>query len=133
MILIVLYLLPTCTEQTLRRHIEQGLNSGWSFSKGKVLKVNIMHTHYVKPLSVMTYGLVYVDSKKTGNKIIKKLNNSVLLNNCISIKEYHIRSYHNDNRAVRSLTPYENRLGDRRSKRGLCDQLSACNLTGIFK
>lgn len=60
------------------------------------------------------HAILTVDSEKTGQRLIKKLNKSTLRGKIVNIREYFIRSWHNDQR-IRNIPVTNNRrVQDRR-------------------
>lgn len=115
MILIIPDIPITTTKKHLELFLKPALHSIWSFNRGKILKIHIIEVEYTNQTAY--HGLIYVSTTKLGNKIIKKLNNSLLCNESVVVKEYVNRSWHNDPRKTNLLIKNNFRKRDRRRGR----------------
>jgi hypothetical protein len=109
--------IPASTEPfELEDFIEPAMKVWLYFKRGRILKTEMLAVHDTVANSVEFHALVYVDSEKTGTRIIKKLNGKHFKTKPLEIREYINRCWQNDRRINRevSVTILEKRQKDRR-------------------
>lgn len=109
--------IPASTEPfELEDFIQPAIKAWLLFKPGRILKTEMLAVHDTLANSVEFHALVYVDSEKTGQQIIKKLNGKHFKTKTLEIREYITRCWQNDRRNNREVsnTIQEKRQKDRR-------------------
>ncbi len=109
--------IPASTEPfELEDFIQPALKAWLLFKPGRILKTEILAVHDTLANSVEFHALVYVDSEKTGLRIIKNLNGKNFKTKLLEVREYITRCWQNDRRINREVTNaiQEKRQKDRR-------------------
>jgi len=71
---------------------------GVFFRVGRLVKAEILVIRDGNTKKTEYHGLIYVDSEKTGQRLIKKLNGKEFKNRTVEMREYYSRCWHNDRR-----------------------------------
>lgn len=137
--LIFLRNIPSATHKSeITKHVESALKSGLpSFfkKKYKILSVEIIHIVDKDTRADEYHGLVRIEPDSAARRVIKKLNRKPFKNKPIAVREYHVRSWHNDKRvtAVNQFSPgNEKRKSDRRRKNlEITKTIKAPKITGL--
>ena len=109
--------IPASTEPfELEDFIQPALKAWLLFKSGRILKTELLAVHDTLANSVEFHALVYVDSEKTGQRIIKNLNGKSFKAKALEIREYITRCWQNDRRINREVSTsiQEKRQKDRR-------------------
>jgi RNA recognition motif-containing protein len=87
------------------------------FRSGSIVKVEVLTLRNKLTNALQCHGLVYTDSEKTGRMAIKKLNMKLFNNRKVIVREYMLRSFHNDRRNHAELNDaiIQKRIKDRRA------------------
>lgn len=89
---------PDTTKQDIHQFIEPVLEGGLFSRKGVIENIEIKTLYDNKAKTMERHGLVTVNPDQAANRIIKKLHRKALKGKYIAVREYHIRSWHNDPR-----------------------------------
>ena len=101
----------------LQHYVESAVERRFFFRSGRVLKCEILVMQDKRTKAFEFHGLVYVDSDKSGQRAIQKLKGQCFKNKRVMVREYRVRSWHNDRRLKPISVPdsiMEKRHGDRR-------------------
>lgn len=120
----MIIIIPRLPDGTTYRQVESFLapalkKSFFSFKKYEVDRIKI--TSYLDKNTNMVeiHALIFVSDKKLGERIIQRLNRKMFNQiKRVAVREYFIRSYHNDRRNIPTKTENEvfvgSRVADRR-------------------
>jgi hypothetical protein len=123
----MILIIPNISEKTsyidIRNFVNPALKGFWPFTKdGKLEKIKITIFKDLNNNQLEYHALVYVNDVIIGNRLIRKLNKTKLLNKLVVVRSYEIRSWHNDRRANHSIIK-DDIKGSRRSDRRRGSQL----------
>jgi RNA recognition motif-containing protein len=99
----------------------------------KVKKTSIFYIREEKNNHFVYYGVVTLSHKKAGLRVIKKLNGKRFRNRVLEVREFFIRSKHNDRRLTSGRLEHEvneKRKGERRRDISSDSKQYASTLTG---
>jgi hypothetical protein len=121
MFIFIKHIPKSTTLPELIEFLELGLTNSIFRKSGKILSCRIVLLRDKRLNRLNYHGLVKVDSEKTGNTLIKKLNNKGLKGLHVQVREYHFRSYKNDRRQLNAVISidHNNRRADRRRGKDL--------------
>lgn len=91
--------------------VTPAIRSGWFKRRGQIVKIEILALHDKQVNAYEFHGLVEIEPESAARVAIKKLNGRSLKGKIITVREYHIRSWHND-----PLDPRERLRNNRRRK-----------------
>ena len=84
--------------QDIEEFVTPGMRVGVFFRVGRLLKAEILVIRDGNTKKIEYHGLIYVDSEKTGERLIKKLNGKEFKNRVVEMRQYYSRCWHNDRR-----------------------------------
>lgn len=101
-------------------HITPALKGGLFQKSGRIENIKILVLKDKNTNTLEYHGLVTIDPDAAAKRVIKKLNRKVFKGKHIAVREYHLRSWHNDPRL--NMHEYNEELinkrnGDRRRSR----------------
>ena len=119
MIVIIKNLPFNTKEAELHDLVASSLKIGFIFPfwGGKIKKVGIFPIQTNKTNHLTYYGIVFLNTRKAGLRVIKKLNGKRIKNKAMEAREFIIRSKHRDRRLTQKNLPFdilERRKGERR-------------------
>lgn len=91
--------------------VAPAIRGGWFKRRGQIVKIEILALHDKQVNTYEFHGLVEITPDTVAMRAIKKLNGSFLNGKMITVREYRIRSWHND-----PLSPKERLHQNRRRK-----------------
>ena len=97
----------------LEDFIQPAMKAWLLFKPGRILKTEFLAVHDTLANTVEFHALVYVDTEKTGLRIIKNLHGKYFKSNPLEIREYITRCWQNDRRIIREVS---NSLQEKRQK-----------------
>lgn len=117
MILFLRNIPASCTKTDIINFVKPGLKSMFNLFSGKILDIEILILH--NPANKLTeyHGLVTVSSYRFGKRAIRALSGKFLKGSKIIVREYKIRSWHNDRRIDHSKNHDFIGSGNRKSDR----------------
>ncbi len=119
LMLIFLARIPNDTTETdIINFLNPVLKGGLFFRKGMIKSLEIMLYQDDETELALYHALVRIEPDNVAQRVITKLNRKPLKGKHILVREYQIRSWHNDPRLVDKLpyptTPQERRTHERR-------------------
>jgi hypothetical protein len=107
---------PSTRPNELKSHVEPALKKFIFFQSAKILKAEILILVDKNSGDREYHGLVYLDSDKSGQQVIKKLRGKPFKNRYLMIREFVNRNGTNDPRIRQSATNSQlnKRVNDRR-------------------
>lgn len=103
--LIIKHISPLVTKYHVERFVEPTLN--FLFIKNSITNVELLRFKDYTARRIECHAIVTLASEKNVKRIIKLLNNTVLLNEIVSVEKYHQRSGWNDKRESRKLNSFD--------------------------
>jgi len=91
--------------------VTPALRGGWFKRRGTIIKTEILTLHDKRVNAYEFHGLVEIEPERAAQLAIKKLNGRSLNGKIITVREYRIRTWHND-----PLDPRERLRNNRRRK-----------------
>ena len=137
--LIFLRNIPSATHKSeITEHVESALKSGLLGlfkKKNRILSVGIVHIVDKDTRADEYHGLVRIEPDSAARMVTKKLNRKPFKNRPIAVREYHMRSWHNDKRVTitsQHSPSNEKRKFDRRRKNlEITKAIKAPKITGL--
>lgn len=135
----MIIIIPHISNKTLKNElvdfVAPALKSVLPFSKGKVIRAEILKQFDKEINELECHGLVYVDNTDAGLRAILKLNKTMFKGTRVEVREYINRYYHNDRRHNHSNKPDPigkgKRIGDRRRGNSISDDNSYSKLFSL--
>lgn len=112
--------LPISTKEAeLRSFVSSSLKTGsiLPFWGGKIKKIGMFPITTTNNIHPVYYGVVFLNSRKAGTRVIKNLNGKRFKHQVIEAREFIMRSKKNDRRLIQKGVPQmlsESRKGERR-------------------
>lgn len=107
----------TTTRADIYEFVAPALKNGLFRKPGRIMNIDILALRDLETSNIEYHGLVALDSQKTLQNSVHRLQSSTLNGKAISIKPYYYRSWYNDPRQhdmPPSSNYVEKRTGDRR-------------------
>ncbi len=122
MILFIRNIPSTSLISELHDFVESALKKPFFFRSGRVLKCEILVIQDKRTKAYEFHGLVHVNSDKAGRRAIRQLTGKRFKNKFVVVREYAVRSWHNDRRLKYGPASEKNankRLSERRRGEGM--------------
>lgn len=103
----------------LEHYVASVVKRRFFFRSGKVLKCEILVLRDRRTKALEFHGLVYLDSDRTGQRAIQKLKGKRFNSKLVTVREYQLRSWHNDRRLHQTQDTEnfsEKRIAERRRR-----------------
>lgn len=98
MIIFIRNIPPITKLSELESFVDSGLKRSFFSPAGIITKTEILALKDKRTQLIEYHGLVYVEPDKAAQQAIKRLNGKIIHNKPVIVREFKIRSWHNDRR-----------------------------------